>query len=473
VYQQQDLSFYMSLAKSRDESEIYICLEATESSHTLKIDANNPLESFTELFEYQQNHEYQVDKLGEYYYVMTNWQAKNFKLMRAHTSQIQHMTHWHELFSHDPSVLLEDLELFEDFFVLSLREKGQIRINVYCLTAQKAVSNSYTLAFNDSCYLAYVSNNPEVDSNVLRVEYSSLTTPSSCLEIDLYTGERTLLKQQQVLGDFSANNYACERVFVDARDGVQIPASIVYRKSLFSKDGTNPLLQYGYGAYGITIDPSFSSSTLSLLDRGFVFVIAHIRGSEMLGRYWYEQGRQEHKQNTFNDFIDVTKYLVANNYGAANKIFASGGSAGGLLMGAILNQAPQLYLGIGSHVPFVDVLTTMLDATIPLTTNEYDEWGNPNNETQYQTILQYSPLDNIKRMDYPNILVTTGLHDSQVQYFEPMKWVAKLRDYKTDANVLVFKTDMDAGHGGAAGRFKSLQDKALEMAFFITLASDI
>jgi oligopeptidase B len=256
---------------------------------------------------------------------------------------------------------------------------------------------------------------------------------------------------------------------ITSRDGVKIPASVVYRKDSFKKDGTNPLFQYGYGAYGYTIDPSFSSTSLSLLDRGFVYVIAHVRGSEMLGRNWYEQGKKTHKQNSFSDFIDVTKALVEQKYCDSSKVFASGGSAGGLLMGAVLNQAPQLYCGVGCHVPFLDVLTTMLDESIPLTTNEYDEWGNPNDPQFYNVIDAYSPYDNISAQNYPNILVTTGLHDSQVQYWEPMKWVAKMREYKTDNNILVFKTDMDAGHGGASGRFKSLEEKALEMAFFIAL----
>ena len=323
--------------------------------------------------------------------------------------------------------------------------------------------------FDDPCYFACLGDNPEPESTVARIYYSSLTTPGSLFEFDLATGKRTLLKQQKVLGDFNKELYKSERIFITARDGVEVPASLVYRSDKFKKDGTNPLLQYGYGAYGITIDPNFSSQTLSLLDRGFVYVIAHVRGSEMLGRHWYDSGKMSYKQNTFNDFIDVTKALVSQGYGAKDKIFASGGSAGGLLMGAIVNQAPELYLGIGAHVPFLDVLTTMLDESIPLTTNEYDEWGNPNEYQAYQDILAYSPLDNISAQAYPHILVTTGLHDSQVQYFEPMKWVAKLREFKTDNNLLVFKTDMDAGHGGASGRFKSLREKALEMSFFISL----
>lgn len=470
IFEQQDLSFYMSLGKSRDDTTLFIHLEATESSDTLFLDSAKPLEAFEPLLPYEELHEYQVDKLGGYYYIVSNWQAKNFRLLRASESQISDRSQWQELLAHNDDVLLESVELFNDYYVLSLREKGQLNFIVQSLCDENL---RYSLDFDDPCYLAALDDNPDPRSDSLRIYYSSLTTPASWYQFDLATGERTLLKQQLVEGEFDSQNYACERQFVEARDGQQVPISLVYRKSLFKKDGTNPVLQYGYGAYGITIDPSFSSGTLSLLDRGFVFVIAHIRGSEMLGRYWYEQGKKAFKQNTFNDFIDVSRYLVAQGYSAPNKLFASGGSAGGLLMGAIMNQAPELYAAIGSHVPFVDVVTTMLDESIPLTTNEYDEWGNPNDVEAYQQILAYSPYDNVKAQDYPHVLVTTGLHDSQVQYFEPMKWVAKLRDYKTDNNLLVFKTDMDAGHGGAAGRFKSLREKALEMAFFISCVEEI
>lgn len=464
VYEQQDLSFYMSLGKSRDDSRLFIHLEATESSDTLFLDAATALGTFESLIPYQERHEYQVDKLGDYYYIVSNWQAQNFRLLRACEAQISDRSQWQELRAHDENVLLESVELFNDYYVLSLREQGQLNFRVEYLADQ---SLGYALCFDDPCYLAALDDNPDPDSDSLRIYYSSLTTPASWYQFDLATGERKLLKQQRVEGEFDSKDYRCERQFVDARDGQKIPISLVYRRSLFKKDGTNPVLQYGYGAYGITIDPSFSSGTLSLLDRGFVFVIAHIRGSEMLGRDWYEQGKKAFKQNTFNDFIDVSQYLVREQYADPKKLCASGGSAGGLLMGAVLNQAPQLYLAVGAHVPFVDVVTTMLDESLPLTTNEYDEWGNPNRAADYQQMLAYSPYDNVAQQSYPHLLVTTGLHDSQVQYFEPMKWVAKLRDYKTDNNLLVFKTDMDAGHGGAAGRFKSLHEKALEMAFFI------
>lgn len=471
VYEEDDHRFYISLDKSRDDSQLYICLHATESTHYLVVSANEPNGQFTELFPYQEQHEYHADKMGEFFYIVTNYQAKNFRLMKTTVAQIDDINNWQEIIPHRENVLLEGIELFHRFIVITERENGQIRFVVHTTQGENA-GHHYPLSFDDPCYFACLDENPEPNTSIARLYYSSLTTPDSLFEFDLATGQRKLLKQQQVLGDFNQDDYQAERLFINARDGVAVPVSIVYRRSTFKKDGTNPLLQYGYGAYGLTIDPDFSSQTLSLLDRGFVYVIAHVRGSEMLGRQWYETGKKAHKQNTFNDFIDVTKALVAQGYGAKDKIFASGGSAGGLLMGAVVNQAPELYLGIGAHVPFLDVLTTMLDESIPLTTNEYDEWGDPNEAQAYQDILSYSPMDNISAQHYPNILVTTGLHDSQVQYFEPMKWVAKMRELKTDDNLLLFKTDMDAGHGGASGRFKSLKEKALEMSFFISLLNE-
>jgi oligopeptidase B len=468
VYEEDDHSFYMNLDKSRDDSQIYICLHATESTHYLALSADNPDGEFTDLFPYQEKHEYDADKMGEHFYIVTNYQAKNFRLMRASVDQVHNIDNWQEVIPHRNDVLLEGIELFKGFIVVTERERGQIRFIVHTTQGENS-GNQYPLTFDDPCYFSCLGDNPEPNSTTARLYYSSLTTPGSLFEFDLSTGDRKLLKQEKVLGTFSKENYQSERIFITARDGVEVPVSIVYRTDTFKHDGTNPLLQYGYGAYGFTIDPDFSSHTLSLLDRGFVYVIAHVRGSEMLGRQWYETGKMEHKQNSFNDFIDITKSLTEQKYGAKDKVFASGGSAGGLLMGAVMNQAPELYLGIGAHVPFLDVLTTMLDESIPLTTNEYDEWGNPNEEQAYKSILAYSPIDNISAQHYPNILVTTGLHDSQVQYFEPMKWVAKMREFKTDNNLLIFKIDMDAGHGGASGRFKSLREKALEMSFFISL----
>ncbi|MCK8128337.1 oligopeptidase B [Pseudoalteromonas sp. S1610] len=465
VYEEQDSSFFMGLGKSRDESLIIIDLASTETNDMWILDANQPHGEFTALMPREEGHEFDIDKLGDTFYIVTNWQAKNFRLMTATSNTIADKNQWQTHTPHRETVLLEGVELFNDFLVLSEREQGQARFVVVNQNAERM-----NLEFDDPCYYAAIAMNPEPNVAHARIYYSSLTTPGSLYNVDLTTGEKTLLKQQKVLGDFNAGDYQSERLMVSARDGIKVPVSLVYRKDSFKQDGSNPLFQYGYGAYGITIDPSFSSTSLSLLDRGFVYAIAHVRGSEMLGRSWYEHGKKQHKQNSFNDFIDVTKALTEQGYGNKSKVFASGGSAGGLLMGAVVNQAPELYCGVGCHVPFLDVLTTMLDESIPLTTNEYDEWGNPNDPYFYEIIEAYSPYDNISAQHYPNILVTTGLHDSQVQYWEPMKWVAKMREYKTDDNILVFKTDMDAGHGGASGRFKSLEEKALEMAFFIALS---
>lgn len=465
VYEEQDSSFFMGLGKSRDESLIIIDLASTETNDMWILDANQPHGEFTALMPREEGHEFDIDKLGDTFYIVTNWQAKNFRLMTATSNTIADKNQWQTHTPHRETVLLEGVELFNDFLVLSEREQGQARFVVVNQNAERM-----NLEFDDPCYYAAIAMNPEPNVAHARIYYSSLTTPGSLYNVDLTTGEKTLLKQQKVLGDFNAGDYQSERLMVSARDGIKVPVSLVYRKDSFKQDGSNPLFQYGYGAYGITIDPSFSSTSLSLLDRGFVYAIAHVRGSEMLGRSWYEHGKKQHKQNSFNDFIDVTKALTEQGYGNKSKVFASGGSAGGLLMGAVVNQAPELYCGVGCHVPFLDVLTTMLDESIPLTTNEYDEWGNPNAPHFYEIIEAYSPYDNISAQHYPNILVTTGLHDSQVQYWEPMKWVAKMREYKTDDNILVFKTDMDAGHGGASGRFKSLEEKALEMAFFIALS---
>lgn len=463
VYEEEDHSFYMSLNKSRDESLIFINLESTETSDTWFIDADTPMDEFEQLVDCIDEHEYSVDKLGDTFYIVSNHQATNFKVMTATKETIFDVNQWQTKIDHREDVLIEDIEIFNDYLIIVERELGQIRFVIH------RGDTSYPMTFDDPCYYACLGDNPEPSSTTARIYYSSLTTPGSLFETDLATTDRTLLKAQKVLGEFNSDDYKSERIFVTSRDNQQVPVSLVYKKSLYQQDSTNPVLQYGYGAYGITIDPNFSPHTLSLLNRGFVYAIAHVRGSEMLGRQWYEHGKKAHKQNTFNDFIDVSKYLVDENIAHPQKLFASGGSAGGLLMGAIINQAPQLYRGVGAHVPFVDVVTTMLDESIPLTTNEYDEWGNPNELDAYNTIKAYSPIDNVAAQNYPNLLVTTGLHDSQVQYFEPMKWVAKLREFKTNDNLLVFKTDMESGHAGASGRFKSLEEKALEMAFFINL----
>ncbi|MBT5186296.1 MAG: S9 family peptidase [Kordiimonadaceae bacterium] len=465
VYEEDDDSFYMSLGKSRDHSVLYIYHESTTKSGVSVLDANDPLGAFALFHALEDDHEYIVEKLDEYYYIYTNWDAKNFRLMKVHQDQTTDKNNWQDVVAHRPGVYISDFTIFENALVVKEKENGQNRIAITDLKGE----NEAFLSFDDPVFNVSISNNPEVSSRNVRLNYSSVTTPNTVYEFDLKSGKRKTLKQDKILGGFDPANYQSERIFIDARDGAKVPVSIVYHKDKFNKDSTNPIFQYAYGSYGITIEPSFNAARLSLLDRGVVYVIAHIRGSQMLGRPWYEDGKLFNKMNSFTDFIDVTKGLVAEKYGHKEKVYAMGGSAGGLLMGGILNMAPELYLGVGAHVPFVDVMTTMLDTSIPLTTNEYDQWGNPNIKEYYDYMLSYSPYDQLEKKDYPHILVTTGLHDSQVQYFEPMKWVAKLRDYKTDDNRLVFETDMEAGHGGASGRFKRYKQTALEYAFYFDL----
>lgn len=466
IFEETDNTFYTGIGKSKDGKVIFISHGSTETSAVSLIDANDPNAKAVPFLARKTGHEYSVDKLGEHYYVMTNDNAKNFRLMKVHKDHHADQSKWQEVIAANDNVKLENIELFTNHLVYQQRENGVSRVTVRDLTTAK----EFPIRFNDQAFMAFFRGNAELTNDAIRIGYTSMTTPFSTIEFSLKDGSAKTLKQAKVLGDFNADNYQSERIFVTARDGKKVPVSLVYRKDKFKKDGTNPLYQYGYGSYGATMDPSFSSARLSLLDRGFVYAIAHIRGSEMLGRPWYEDGKKFTKQNTFNDFIDVTKALVAEGYGDKANVFAAGGSAGGLLMGAVINQAPELYKGVAAHVPFVDVVTTMLDASLPLTTNEYDEWGNPNQKDYYDYMLSYSPYDQVKAQAYPNMLVTTGLHDSQVQYFEPAKWVAKLREYKTDNNKLLFKVDMEAGHGGASGRFKSIHDRALEYAFFLDLA---
>ncbi|WP_417668786.1 S9 family peptidase [Pseudoalteromonas tetraodonis] len=466
VYEETDTSYYMGISKSKDDSEIYIWHSSTTASGVSVLSADDVKAMPKRLIEREADLEYGISKLGNTYYIVTNLNAVNFQLMKVDIDKAGDKANWQTVIPARDNIKLEGIDLFNDYLVYQQREMGQSTIIARNLTTGKEIP----LSFNDSAYTISTYGNNDLNSDTLRVYYTSMTTPASSYDVNLATGNKTLLKQQKVLGDFSADNYASERIFVTARDGIKVPVSLVYRKDMFKKEGTNPLLQYGYGSYGATMDPTFSSARLSLLDRGFVFAIAHIRGSQMLGRPWYEDGKLLTKKNTFNDFVDVTKALVEQKYGAKDKIFAQGGSAGGLLMGAVANQAPELYKGMVAAVPFVDVVTTMLDASIPLTTNEYGEWGNPNEKEYYEYMLSYSPYDQVSKQDYPNMLVTTGLHDSQVQYFEPAKWVAKLRDYKTDDNKLLFKIDMEAGHGGASGRFKRLEDTALNYAFMLDLA---
>ncbi|PKG74618.1 oligopeptidase B [Shewanella sp. GutCb] len=471
VYEEKDDTFYIGLGKSLDETSIALYAESTVTSEVLMLNANAALGEFKPVLPREEGHEYSVSKLGDSYYILTNWQASNFRLMKVAVDQAADKHAWQDVIGHDEQSRIEDVLLLKQYMVVQTRERGISRIHVYPVKNQNFdITAGFELKFNDPAYVVGFDVNANQLSDKLRVYYSSPTTPESVYEYDLTEpNQRQLLKQEQVLGSFDAELYQAERVFIKARDGKEVPVTLVYRKDMFNKDGTNPMYQYGYGSYGYTVEPDFSSSILSLLDRGFVYSIAHVRGSEMLGRSWYDDGRMLNKQNSFNDFVDVTQALTAQGYADKNKVVAAGGSAGGLLMGGVINQAPQSYFAVAAHVPFVDVVTTMLDESIPLTTNEYDEWGNPNEKTYFDYMLSYAPYDNVTPQAYPHLLVTTGLHDSQVQYFEPAKWVAKLRDMKTDDNVLLFDTDMEAGHGGKSGRYRQYEDKAQEYAFFIGL----
>ncbi|MEG2890226.1 MAG: prolyl oligopeptidase family serine peptidase, partial [Aeromonas sp.] len=466
VYEEKDDSFYVSLYATTSEDFIVIALSSTTSGEARLIDANTPAQKPRLFLPRQADHEYSLDHYRGRFYVRSNKDGKNFGLYETKESPVDR---WKAVIAPNPDVLLESYALFKDWLVLEERNQGLTRLR----QVNWQSGEQKEIAFDDPAYVTWLAYNPEPDTSELRYGYSSMTTPSSTYELNLDSGKRTLLKQQAVAG-FKAEKYASERLWIDARDGVKVPVSLVYRKDLFKKDGPgpqrNPLLVYGYGSYGASMDPDFSTARLSLLDRGFVYAIAHIRGGEELGRGWYEDGKLLKKQNSFHDFIDATEALVAQGYGAKDQVYAMGGSAGGLLMGAIINQAPQLYRGVVAQVPFVDVVTTMLDESIPLTTGEYDEWGNPNQKRFYEYMKAYSPYDQVKAQAYPNLLVTTGLHDSQVQYWEPAKWVAKLRELKTDDNLLLLSTDMDAGHGGKSGRFKAYEDIALEFAFILELA---
>jgi oligopeptidase B len=429
------------------------------------LDADQPDGEFRVIQPREVGHEYSVDHYGDHFYLRTNWEAKNFRLMKTPVTETG-KDGWEEVIPHRDNVFFQGAEIFRDYLVVAERKDGLIQIRVKPWDG----SEEHYLDFGEPAYSASVLGNYEFDTRALRFVYTSLTTPMSTIDYDMASREKTLLKEEEVLGGFDKNDYETERVWAVARDGVRVPISLVYRKGLFKRDGSNPLLLYGYGSYGATIDPGFSSPRLSLLDRGFVFAIAHVRGSQILGRQWYEDGKLLTKMHTFTDFVDSAQFLVDEGYTNPNVLFAQGGSAGGLLMGAVTNLAPELFHGIISHVPFVDVVTTMLDPDIPLTTSEYDEWGDPNQPEYYDYILSYSPYDNIEAKDYPHILVTTGLYDSQVQFWEPAKYIAKMRALKTDDNRLILNTNMEAGHGGATGRFKRHKETSLDYAFLLDLA---
>jgi oligopeptidase B len=467
VYQEDDETFWLSVSKSKSGDFIFIGSYQTISSEIRYIDANDPIGEVKIFLERKRTHEYDIAHHGEYFYVRTNDSATNFRLMRVgitNTARDQ----WEEVIAHRDDVLIEDFDLFDDYLVVDERKDGltQLRIRHW------QSGEEHYLDFGEAAYTAGMGSNLMMDSKTLRFIYSSLTTPESVYDYQMNSKERVLLKREEVLGDFSPENYVTERLYANAADGERVPISLVYRKG-FKKDGSAPLLLYGYGSYGYSMEATFRSYRLSLIDRGFVFAIAHIRGGQEMGRKWYDTGKMLQKKNTFTDFISCGEHLVSEKYCASDKLFCMGGSAGGLLIGAVINMRPDLWAGAVASVPFVDVITTMLDESIPLTTGEYDEWGNPNVKEYYDYILSYSPYDNVEAKEYPNLLVMTGLHDSQVQYWEPAKWVAKLREYKTDNNLLLLHTNMDAGHGGASGRYKQYKETALEFTFLLRLARAI
>jgi oligopeptidase B len=443
-------------------------MQSTLSSEWRYARADDPQLEFQVFLDREPDHEYDLEHLGNAFIVRSNWQARNFRVALAPLAAQSERAAWRDVFAHRDDTLVEDVDVFDSFLVLSVRNGGLAKLCIVPWSAQlqQPAAAEFFIDSHEPAFTASISVNLELDSEVLRYAYSSLSTPTTIYDYNMRTRQQVLLKRDPVLGAFSPQDYVTEFLWVAARDGERIPVSLVYRKG-FVKNGSAPLLQYAYGAYGLSMDPAFSSARLSLLDRGFVFAIAHVRGGQEMGRHWYDAGRLLSKINSFRDFIDVTRALVARGYGAKDRVFAMGGSAGGLLMGAIANLSPADYRGIVAQVPFVDVVTTMLDDSIPLTTNEYDEWGDPRQRRDHDYMLSYSPYDNVRAQAYPAMLITTGLWDSQVQYYEPAKWVAKLRALKTDDHALLLHTEMQAGHGGKAGRFQRYREIALEYAFLL------
>ena len=465
IFQEGDDTFGVTVYKSKSRKYIIIACYSTLTNEYHILNADRPDGKFEVFQKRVRGLEYSISHYKDHFYILTNKdKATNFKLMKCNEDN-RAIENWEEVIPHRKDVLIENVDIFKEYLVVSERSNGLNQIHIKRWDG----TQEYYLPFDNETYTAYTSTNVDFDTELLRYGYNSLTTPPSVIEFNMRTKTKTVLKEQEVLGGkFKKENYTSERIWATAEDGTKIPMSLVYKKGL-KKDGNNPLLQYAYGSYGSTVDPYFSSIRLSLLDRGFIYVIAHIRGGEYLGRQWYEDGKLLNKKNTFKDFIACSIHLIKERYTSSKHLYAMGGSAGGLLMGAIINEAPELYNGIIAAVPFVDVVTTMLDDSIPLTTGEYDEWGNPNDILYYKYMKSYSPYDNVQPKAYPNILITAGLHDSQVQYWEPAKWAAKLREVKTDSNKLFLKTNMDAGHGGASGRFESLKEDAEEYAFLLDL----
>lgn len=460
VFHEEDETFSTFVFKTKSQRFLIIGSESTLTSEYRFLDANNPDGKFEIVQPRTRGLEYQVDHFQDHFYIRTNLDAQNFRLMKTPLDATE-KENWEEVIPHREDVYFSDFDIFKNYLVLSERKQGITELRVMPWKGEE-----YYIDFDEEVYAAHSNVNPEFDTDVFRFSYTSLTTPNSIYDYNMKTRERELLKQTEILGGFDQNDYETKRIFATAMDGTKIPMSIVYRKGL-EKNGENPTLLYGYGSYGYTMDPSFRLSVLPLLDRGFVYAIAHIRGGQVNGRYWYEDGKLLQKMNTFTDFNDCAQHLIEAGYTNPDKLYAKGGSAGGLLIGASINLRPDLYDAVIANVPFVDVVTTMLDESIPLTTGEFDEWGNPKNEKYYYYMKSYSPYDNVEAKDYPAMLVTTGLHDSQVQYWEPAKWVAKLRDLKTDDNLLLFHINMDYGHGGASGRFQWIEDTALEYAFIL------
>ena len=465
VFHEKDDTFNTFVYKEKSKKYLVIGSSSTLTSEYQILESKNPNGEFRVFQKRTRGLEYSISHYGDSFYIVTNKdKATNFKLMKTPETATS-AENWKDLIGHRKDVLLEGIEIFRDYLVVEERSNGLNKIQIRPWNGK----GEYYLPFESETYTAYTTTNIDFDTEILRYGYQSMATPSSVIDFNMSTQEKKVLKELEVLGGkFDKNNYIEERIWATATDGTKVPISIVYRKGI-KKDGKNPLLLYAYGSYGATMDPYFSSTRLSLLDRGFIYAIAHIRGGEDLGREWYENGKLLKKINTFTDFIDCSKFVIAEKYTSAAHLYAEGGSAGGLLMGAIVNMAPELYNGVIAQVPFVDVVTTMLDDTIPLTTGEYDEWGNPNEKVYYDYMLSYSPYDQVKKQDYPNMYVSTGLHDSQVQYFEPAKWVAKLRVMKTNDKQLFLDTNMDAGHGGASGRFEALKELAKEFTFLLDL----
>jgi oligopeptidase B len=463
VYDEKDKSNYIAVYKTKNNKYIFVVSQATLSSETKWIDAAKPMDAFVSFEPRIKDVLYDVTPLEDKFLIRTNWNAKNFRLMECPLGKTD-SSNWKEVIPNRTDVLLQGVEEFKNYVVLNERKDGLVKLRIQNI----GNGQEHYIDFGEPAYAAGPGTNPEYNSDKLRYNYTSLTTPGSVYDYDMQTKEKKLMKQQEVVGGYNPQDYVTERLSATAKDGTKIPISLVYKKG-FEKNGNAPLLLYAYGSYGASTDASFSSSRLSLLNRGFAFAIAHIRGGQEMGRQWYEDGKLMKKKNTFTDFIDCGEFLVKEKYTSSEHLYAQGGSAGGLLMGAVVNMAPDLFKGVIAQVPFVDVINTMLDESIPLTTNEFDEWGNPKNKEAYDYMKSYSPYENVEKKKYPNLLVTTGLHDSQVQYFEPAKWVAKLRTMKTDKNLLLLHTNMDFGHGGASGRFDYLKDIALNYAFILSL----